>query len=90
MRLFFWGQKELLEKLQSDLKPNSVNIRWSGYPDYNQLLYILDLAREYLSRPNERQHSAAKLATLTNIYAQSKSVMFLVKKRWNTVQVETR
>jgi len=75
-----WGQKELLERLRSEVRQNPSNVTWGGYPDYDHLLHTLELAREYLARPSERRQSAKKLAALTNIYAQSKSVMALVRR----------
>jgi hypothetical protein len=74
------GQKKALNKLMIDIITNPELVVWSGYPNYEQLTYAIDLATNTLKRPSESLgFSPAKVTYLVNKYAISKDILLLVR-----------
>lgn len=78
LRLSIDGQKTILEYLKTNIYNDYHLIKWNYYPNYKQVLYILNLCFNNLVKPTETGGgiSAKKLAhlikicdSLNNLYA---------------------
>ncbi len=77
------GQHGILTELMN--LSNTSLICWSGFPNKDQLKYILELSWKYLIKPGETTTpmTTDKLATVTSIYTQNKSVNMLISKNYD-------
>ena len=62
------GQSKIIDEIEKNIITNQALICWEGIPNYNQLVYILNLGWDHLLKPGEttRPMTKAKLAFMTN------------------------
>jgi hypothetical protein len=75
------GQLDLINEIEKKLQYYQANIVWTGFPKYAELLPVIELAWNYLIRPNESKgsvRSAKQLATLTIQYSIYQSVKAII------------
>lgn len=80
------GQQKIIEALEADIHEGQYFLNWNQFPNYQQLLYILDLCWKYLLKPGENKanvRNAKQLSVLTNKYSSLKSVSALINSSVN-------
>jgi late competence protein required for DNA uptake (superfamily II DNA/RNA helicase) len=81
------GQLSLVKEIESNLKLYNSLLTWNGFPKYNELVPVLELAWKHLLRKNETKanvRSARQLATYTIQYSIYKSVKGVIDNQVNT------
>ncbi|MBI6953568.1 DEAD/DEAH box helicase [Pseudomonas sp. CCOS 191] len=75
------GQVNLIRFLRENVRSKYDLLSWRSYPDYNQLLFVMGLACEFLAQPGEIKNpmSAARLTKLTYDYGRQKSIYSLIR-----------
>jgi hypothetical protein len=80
------GQLALVRELESDLAGYNRKLRWSGYPTYQQLLPVLELAWTHFLKKNESKanvRSFSQLATYTIQFSIYKNVIGIIQGQNN-------
>ncbi len=75
------GQIKILQQLRTGIVENLSLVLWSGYPNYNQLEYVLRLGWGNLLKPTEttRPMTLNKLIKITFDYGMKQSIDYLIK-----------
>ena len=83
--MLVYGQKEILEILRRDITRKANLIIWSGFPNYEQLQYILNLGWDYLLKETEttRPMTKNKLVKVTFDYGYKQDIRYLVKSNFD-------
>ena len=80
------GQQKIIDALEADIHEGQDLLNWNQFPNYQQLLYILDLCWKYLLKPGENRanvRNAKQLSVLTNQYSSLRSVSALINSSVN-------
>ncbi len=87
-----YGQKEILEILRRDIERKKDLIRWSGFPKYEQLEYILNLGWDNLLKESETKYpmTKKKLTKVTFDYGNKQDIRYLVKSNYDFMIKEDR
>jgi hypothetical protein len=74
------GQLQIFKKIHNELDINYNLIRWTNYPTYEQLTYIINLAWTYLLKPTETTSpmTKKKLVKVTFDYGMNQSINTLI------------
>lgn len=81
------GQVALVKELERNIRTYSQKLVWTGYPKYQQLLPVIELAWKYLMRRGESKanvRSPAQLATYAVQYSALKSIKGIIDNQVNT------
>jgi len=81
------GQLALVKQIENNLNHYNSLITWSGFPKYNELLPVIELAWNYLLRKGETKAnvlSAKQLATYTIQYSIYKNVHGVIDNQINS------
>ena len=77
-----YGQYMIINELRSKPDLYYSNMCWKNFPNYEELLTVLDLAWKYLSKKGESKGyvvSSKQLATLTSKYMRNNNIGSLIK-----------
>lgn len=74
------GQLNIIEYLNKNLHNKHSLLNWTGYPTYNQLSFVIDLAWRNLLKPTETKYpmTSKKLVKMTFDYGMTKSLRKLI------------
>lgn len=81
------GQLALVKEIESNLSYYYQRLRWNGFPTYQQLLPVIELAWNHLFKKNESKanvRSASQLATYTIQYSIYKNVIGIIQNQVST------
>lgn len=81
------GQISLVKEIESNLQLYNSLLTWNGFPKYNEIVPVIELAWNHLMRKNETKaniRSARQLATYTIQYSIYKSVKGIIDNQVNT------
>lgn len=71
------GQLAIIAEIENNFNHYQSLLSWTGYPTYDQLLAVIDLAWRHLTKPGDNKaevRSAKQLTVLTMRYSSTKSI----------------
>lgn len=79
------GQKKMLQAFERVMASNPGLIFWDGYPTYDQLSFVLNLAWEHLIKLGEttKPMTVKKLVKVTHDYGRDKNIVDLIRSTYN-------
>jgi hypothetical protein len=81
------GQISLVKEIESNLQLYNSLLTWNGFPKYNEIVPVVELAWKHLMRKNETKaniRSARQLATYTIQYSIYKNIKGIIDNQVNT------
>ncbi|MBU3178429.1 DEAD/DEAH box helicase [Clostridium estertheticum] len=84
------GQESIIKLLMEDFKYTLIN--WTGYPNYEQLKYILVLSWDYLIKVGETTAPMTKKSLIYQIfnYANDKSISKLIQDKYKYYRTQPK
>ncbi|CZF79401.1 ski2-like helicase [Grimontia celer] len=85
--LYIKGQKDLLEKIRSEVHSHHELLCWDSTPTYDQLSYCLGLAWDFLTKPDTvyRPMTKSRLVKITFDYGWNKNINELVRNTYSYI-----